>query len=120
MNKRGVGKAYEDQAVRFLETAGYTILERNYSCKFGEIDIIALDGSTLIFVEVKYRRTHASGFPEEAVGRTKQRKISLSADYFCLERGVRDNQECRFDVIAIDGGEIRHYPNAFFYCGNYY
>ena len=120
MNKRGLGKAYETTAACFLQNAGYTILERNYNCKFGEIDIIALEGQTLVFAEVKYRQDTQSGWPEEAVNRSKQRKICLSADYYCLEHSVPDNQDCRFDVIAIDNGELRHYPNAFLYCGNHY
>lgn len=117
MNKRSIGKEFEQRAVDFLQDKGYLILERNYQCKFGEIDIIALDREYLVFVEVKYRKNRESGYPEEAVNYQKQRKISKTAGYYCLQKNILENVCCRFDVIAIDAGEIRHYENAFLYCG---
>lgn len=120
MNKRSLGGEYEKAAADWLVKKGYTILERNYRSKTGEIDIIAAQGRTLVFVEVKYRSLEGSGFPEEAVDRRKQRRISLTADYYCMMHAVPDNTDCRFDVIAFDGGQIRHYENAFLYCGNHY
>lgn len=119
-NKRLIGAKYENLAVAKLTDEGYTILERNFSCKLGEIDIIALNKEALVFVEVKYRTNFSSGFPEEAVNYRKQRKISLCADYYCMIKGIYDNENIRFDVIAVDDGSIRHYKNAFMYCGNNY
>ena len=119
-NKRLIGAKYENLAVAKLTDEGYTILERNFSCKLGEIDIIALNKEALVFVEVKYRTNVSNGFPEEAVNYRKQRKISLCADYYCMIKGIYDNENIRFDVIAVDDGSIRHYKNAFMYCGNNY
>ena len=67
MNKRKTGQEQEAKAACFLKTQGYQILERNYRCKKGEIDLIAREGQYLVFVEVKYRSTNESGLPEEAV-----------------------------------------------------
>lgn len=117
MNKRKVGTAHEAQAIRFLQNKGYTVLERNFRCKVGEIDLVALDGEYLVFIEVKFRKTSGSGYPEEAVGAAKQRKISRTAEYYCMTRGISPDAGIRFDVIAIDGGQIRCYKNAFPYYG---
>ncbi len=115
MNRRRIGKEYEDRAADFLLGNGAVILERNYSCKFGEIDLIAQEAEALVFVEVKFRNHPDSGLPEEAVTPAKQRKICRTADYYCLTHGIMENTACRFDVIAIDGGELRHYRDAFCY-----
>ena len=120
MNKRGLGKAREEQAAAWLRDAGYTILEHNFNCRFGEIDIVALDAGTLVFVEVKYRRKRDSGFPEEAVTDWKKYRISKTADYYCLMHQVPDTTDCRFDVCAIDEDGVRLYRNAFPYCGKNY
>lgn len=79
MNKRKTGQEQEAKAACFLKTQGYQILERNYRCKKGEIDLIAREGQYLVFVEVKYRSTNESGLPEEAVDLRKQRQISRVA-----------------------------------------
>ncbi len=115
MNRRKRGAEYEDMVAKRLVDAGYIILERNFRCKIGEIDIIASKDGTLVFIEVKYRKNLASGYPEEAVSRTKQRRICLAADYYRIKKGVSDGVACRFDVVAIDGSGIRHYRNAFLY-----
>ena len=117
MDTRKRGDKYEEAAARMLAASGYRILERNFRCKFGEVDIIAKDRNTLVFVEVKYRKNRTSGYPEEAVSYAKQKKISLTAGYYCMTRGISDSVECRFDVVAIDGSAIRHHVNAFMYCG---
>lgn len=114
--KIGVGKYGEELAVRHLEDAGYRILERNYRCLLGEIDIIARDGESLVFVEVKSRRGDGFGEPQEAVGPKKQEKISKIAQYYLKEKGLR-SVRARFDVVAVrilpDGGRIRVIRNAF-------
>ncbi len=115
MNKRECGNKYEAVAANTLTASGYTVLQRNYRCRIGEIDIIAQDRDVLVFVEVKYRLTDASGYPEESVSYTKQRKISATADYYCMKHGITDEINRRFDVIAIDSAGIRHYENAFMY-----
>lgn len=117
MNKRAVGAAYEKKAGKYLEQQGYQVLEYNFRCRRGEIDIIAQEGAYLVFAEVKYRRDVGSGDPLEAVDLKKQRIISKTASYYCLTHGYGETTPCRFDVIAVLGEEIRLIRNAFDYCG---
>ncbi|HNZ11219.1 MAG: hypothetical protein BWX99_01788 [Deltaproteobacteria bacterium ADurb.Bin151] len=114
--KRGTGRAGEDIAAGFLEKNGYRISERNYRCPIGEIDIVARDKNDLVFVEVKTRRSADLGYPEQAVGIKKQKKISKLALWYLQEKrlnGVRT----RFDVVAVmmqpSGNDIRLIKNAF-------
>ena len=74
MNRRKEGAYYENLVAEYLKTQGYEILEKNYRCRIGEIDPIAKEGETLVFVEVKYRRDDKMGNPKEAVDRKKQKK----------------------------------------------
>lgn len=117
MNKRKTGQEQEVKAACFLKTQRYQILERNYRCKKGEIDLIAREGQYLVFVEVKYRSTNESGLPEEAVDLRKQRQISRVPAWYLTEKGLDIYTPCRFDVVAIEGEEIRLYRDAFFYQG---
>lgn len=117
-NTRKTGQEYEAMAAKYLEEKGYGILERNYRCPYGEIDIIAKDGSYLVFVEVKYRGSAAWGIPEEAVDGRKQRRISRAALSYYGHHGYEQGIPCRFDVIGVDGrGMISHIENAFDFCG---
>ena len=118
MNTRKCGSIYEEIAERYLKKRGYKITERNFSCKIGEIDLVVYDGDVLVFVEVKYRKSSSSGYPEEAVSHTKQRKLSRTADYYCIKNNISEKTDRRFDVVAIDGDVIRHHENAFMYCGS--
>ena len=113
MSNRSVGADKEALAAEYLEKSGYSILERNFYSRAGEIDIIALDGETVVFTEVKYRKKAGFGTPEEAVGRKKQEKIYKAAMYYIYKHHKSTDIPCRFDVIAVEGGEIRHYKNAF-------
>lgn len=113
-NRRKTGSNYEKRAAEYLSSLGYEILEMNYRCRSGEIDIVALDGNYLVFVEVKYRTDTYAGFPEEAVTAKKQRTISRVAAYYCLSHGLTD-RSCRFDVVAFLGEEVRLIRNAFDY-----
>ena len=79
MIRRKEGAYYENLVAEYLKTQGYEILEKNYRCRIGEIDLIAKEGETLVFVEVKYRRDDKMGNPKEAVDRKKQKKISMTA-----------------------------------------
>ncbi|MGN0142404.1 MAG: YraN family protein [Roseburia sp.] len=115
MNKRAVGTAYEKAAGEYLKQQGYEILEYNFRCRNGEIDLIARDGAYLVFVEVKYRHGAGAGSPLEAVNVKKQRTISRTADYYCLTHGYGETTPCRFDVVAVLGEEIRLVRNAFDY-----
>lgn len=109
-----VGQRYEHLAVQYLKGLGYQILEQNYRCRQGEVDIIAADGDCIVFCEVKYRKNQKHGYPEEAVTPAKQQKISRTALYYLYQNQLTDCM-CRFDVIGIMGEEIRHYRDAFSY-----
>ena len=116
INRKTRGKRGEDEAVDFLQKKGYRILERNFRFEHGEIDIVAEDDATLVFVEVKARRTKSFGEPEEAVTEFKRKQVRKVAGGYLFEHSI-ESRECRFDVIAIDHGEgrsiIRHFENAF-------
>ena len=114
-NKRMEGSRYEQLAARYLEQKGMDVLELNYRCRTGEIDIIARDGGYLVFVEVKYRRDDKMGNPKEAVNRKKQKKISMTASYYLMRECGRMDIPCRFDVAAVLGEQIEVVKNAFEY-----
>lgn len=116
MSTHSLGSGYEQMAAEFLRREGYEILERNFRYRQGEIDIIAREGVYLVFVEVKYRRDRGSGAPEEAVDRRKQQRICRTAAYYMVKRRVYDTCPCRFDVVAVEGRQIRLYRDAFPYC----
>lgn len=113
MNKRKVGAAYETMAAEYLQKHGCKILERNFRCRTGEIDIIAKDGDYLCFVEVKFRSGTGCGSPLEAVTPKKQQKIIGVAQYYMLRHGYPLDTLCRFDVVAIQNCEITVVRNAF-------
>lgn len=94
------GRSSEARAARHLKKNGYRILEQNYRTPVGEIDIIAKDGQTLVFVEVKARRTAGYGSPKQSVTPRKQRKISMAALYYLKTRKGM-SLRARFDVVAI-------------------
>ena len=112
-NRRAVGAKWETLAEQYLTEKGLRILERNYYFKGGEIDLIAVDGEYLCFIEVKYRKTEALGFPEEAVGYAKQRKLLLGARRYLYEHQLPESIPCRFDVVAILGQQITWIQDAF-------
>jgi putative endonuclease len=110
------GKAGEDLAVAELERRGYEITARRYRTRHGEIDIVARDGETVVFVEVKARTTAEFGTAAEAVTRAKQRRLVRMAIEYIAHNDIRD-VPLRFDVVAIDGSgdsaRIAVYPHAF-------
>lgn len=112
-NKRLVGAAHEQLAVVYLESLGYKILERNYRRRTGEIDLIALDQGTLAFIEVKYRGSRRKGSPEAAVDHRKQARIYRTAEFYLTEHRDWRDHLCRFDVIAVEGKQMRLYRDAF-------
>ena len=116
LQRQQLGKSGEDLAARALEEKGYAILARRYRTRHGEIDIVAQDGETLVFVEVKARATAEFGTAAEAVTDWKRRRLrAMAVDY--LARAQWTDRPCRFDVVAIDDVEtspvITIYPNAF-------
>lgn len=112
INKRAVGSHYEGLATAYLLEKGYEILESNFRCKFGEIDIIARDNEYIVFIEVKYRKTKQFGYPREAVTYQKIMHITRTAQYYLLTK-VGYEKACRFDVIEILDGTITHLEAAF-------
>ena len=101
---RGRGKAGEDDAVRWLESQGYEIVARNVVNHGGEIDVVAREGGTLCFVEVKARAGDRHGLAVEAVGFSKQRRLSRAAVLYLTARGWH-GRPCRFDVLGLDRGD---------------
>lgn len=112
-----LGKAGEDLACEELRRRGYAILDRRYRTRSGELDIVARDGLTLVFVEVKTRASQRFGSPVEAVTPAKCRQVAaMAADYLARRRPAA--RACRFDVVAITFGpggrpDIQVIPNAF-------
>ena len=95
------GAEAEEQAARFLERQGLCILQRNYRTRQGEVDVIARDGATLVFVEVRARRSLAFGGAAASVDWSKQHRIAAAARHYLLRLG--SEPPCRFDVIAWQG-----------------
>lgn len=112
-NKRKIGAYYEALACRYLAQKGFVILQQNFRVRQGEIDIIANDHGTLVFVEVKYRNDCSKGLPEEAVGIRKQRQICKVCLFYLSFHHIPTEHPIRFDVIAMNPRYIRWIPNAF-------
>ncbi len=116
-HNKELGRKGEEAAVRFLVRRGYDIVERNWTCIAGEADIIALDGDTVVFVEVKTRTSAANGLPGEAVTKEKRARYEKIACLY-LEHSDITDVSVRFDVVAIniigtDRAFIRHHIDAF-------
>ena len=107
-----MGRAGEKKAVEFLKDKGYKIVTQNFKTHFGEIDIIAKDGETVIFVEVKTRSSDEYGAPSEAVNFKKREKYFLVATEYLRNNNLLDAMS-RFDVIEIENGKINHIIDAF-------
>ncbi len=116
--RKKLGRLGEEAAVAYLVQKGYRILCRNYRCALGEIDLVAAEGSTLIFVEVRSRSSEDFGLPEESITWRKKRRLRQLASYFLASCGGHRGP-VRFDVLAIryaaDGSiaAINHIVNAF-------
>ena len=116
MNTRQRGKEWEQKVCRYLKDNGHFIVDVNFACACGEIDIIAAQRQTLVFIEVKYRRNARYGYALEAVTPAKQKKIRRTADVYLAKHAqntVFAGADCRFDVIGIDDGVITHIEDAF-------
>lgn len=112
MTSKIIGQKGEALACDFLVQKGYKIVTQNFSCPYGEIDIIAYDKTTLVFVEVKARSYVAYGGPLAAVTQAKQQRISQSAQLFIKEKCSKFDS-IRFDVVCVLPGGIEHIENAF-------
>ena len=103
MDRGEIGRRGEEYAARYLMGCGFRIVERNFRAKVGEIDIVAVDGDELVFVEVRYRRSAGHGTPAETVGPRKRLRLVRAAALFLQARGASDTP-CRFDVVALRPG----------------
>lgn len=122
MNRKKTGATGEKLACDYLKRKGIKIIVTNYSCRIGEIDIIAKDHRTLVFCEVKARNSREYGEPFEAVNKVKQERLKRLAEAYLQSmygnKKISNNCDCRFDVISIVFGgnrntEIIHIENAF-------
>jgi len=113
-----LGQRGEKAAAHYLRRQGYRVLARNVRSKLGELDLVALDGRTIVFVEVKTRVHHEAGLPAEAIDSDKQRRLTRLALHY-LRRHRLLEQSTRFDVVAVTWPQssqrpsIKHYRNAF-------
>lgn len=114
-NNRAIGTKYEQLAKEYLSAHGYEIVESNYYCKKGELDLIAKESGYLVFIEVKYRKNEKNGSGFDAVHMGKQKKMKQSALFYLMERHLSLDQPMRFDVVSVDDKEIKVIQNAFEY-----
>jgi putative endonuclease len=106
------GRRGEDLACRHLESQGLRLLERNYRCRAGEIDLVMLDGSTLVMIEVRSRSSAEHGGAAATVGSRKQRRFVLAAQHLMLTRPAYRRLAARFDVVAIDAAAAGEPPRV--------
>jgi putative endonuclease len=113
---KSLGKRGEEEALKYLTNKGYEIVDTNFRYDRAEIDVIARDRGVLVFVEVKTRRAETLGEPEDAVTFRKREQIRKAAQGYLFKQHL-DNEECRFDVLAIEyvagTADIRHIEDAF-------
>ena len=102
--RRAFGEAQEKAAARYLISQGLTLVCANFQCKLGEIDLIMRSSTSLIFVEVRYRRSLAYGTPAESVDYRKQRKLTRTAHSYLKTLQLTNRVPCRFDVLGISPG----------------
>lgn len=102
MLKQLLGKSAEGRAEKMLKDAGLVILARNYRCRLGEIDLIAQEGDTLVFVEVRCRSRSDYGSAAESITPAKQRRILAAARHYLA--GLARTPPCRFDAVTLDAG----------------
>lgn len=113
MGNLEIGQQAEEQACAFLEKKGLKLLERNFRCKLGEIDLIMRDKDEVVFVEVRKRSSDAFGSAVESVTFTKQRKVINTAMLYLQKQNWFDKVQCRFDIIGITQNKIEWIKDAF-------
>jgi putative endonuclease len=113
-DKRIKGDEKERLAESFLAAKGFTLIERNFFCKAGEIDLIMKEGEYLVFIEVRYRENKEFGGALASITPSKQKKLRRSAEYYLIKHFNNSPPPCRFDVVGIEGNnEIEWVKNAF-------
>jgi len=117
-SRRMTGAKKEEAAANYLIKQGYEILERNYHCRFAELDIVAREGEYLCFVEVKYRNSSRYEAPEGVISFKKMQKVCQGASFFMRENRILPDTPIRFDVVMMIDDEITLIRNAFDYISN--
>ena len=107
------GQDAEDLAAAYLQQRGLKLIARNYRCRFGEIDLIARDGATVVFVEVRMRTRGDFGSAAESIGAAKRRRLLAAARHYLAD--IRGDRACRFDAVLVEGPDraVRWLKNAF-------
>ena len=100
---RNIGQAAEDFALKTLKDKGFVLLERNFLCKQGELDLVMMDQKDLVFVEVRYRNSDRFGGAEESIDHFKQRKLKIAAEIWLQKNHQVRFDGCRFDVVSVTG-----------------
>ena len=113
MDRRGTGTRWERWASEYLQGQGMRVVESNFRCRQGEVDLIGRHQGYLVFVEVKYRSSSRKGHALEAVDCRKQRRICRTADFYRFLHGIGDDMPVRYDVLAVQDGEAHWVRNAF-------
>jgi putative endonuclease len=104
---RSEGARWEAAAQAYLESAGLTLLARNYTTRLGELDLVMRDGSSIVFVEVRYRENPAHGDGADSIGSAKRRKLVRAAALYLQEHPKFAALPCRFDVVALSGTQAQ-------------
>ncbi|ALO35953.1 hypothetical protein CMT41_15395 [Colwellia sp. MT41] len=112
------GKISEQFAQQFLVKQGLSLIDKNYHCRQGEVDLIMLDGDTYVFIEVKYRKSKAFGGALAAISSSKQQKVKHCVTFYLHQAGLNEyNTPCRIDVVALEGDinnpQVTWLKNAF-------
>lgn len=109
-DKQGIGSQAEEDALQFLLRNGLNLVDRNYRCRFGEIDLIMQNGDELVFVEVRKRKNMDFGGAAQSVSYAKQSRLIKTAKHFLMK--YRQAPACRFDVIAMEGDKCQWLKNV--------
>ncbi len=112
MNQRR-GQTAENRACEYLLKNGLRVLERNYRCRQGEIDLVMNDADTIVFVEVRYRSNPAFGSAAESVDSRKQGKLITAANHYLQQHPRQAQRPARFDVVSMNGNNLEWIRNAF-------
>lgn len=117
---RGTGALYEDIALAHARNQGLTLIERNFNCRFGELDLVLREGNVVVFLEVRYRKSQQFGGAMQSIGAQKRERLLKAASLFLQAHPELSRLACRFDVMAIAGTtqqpEINWQRNAFESC----
>jgi putative endonuclease len=108
------GKKWEEQGSKFLENQGFKIIDKNFTCRMGEIDIIAVKDEVIHFIEVKFRKKGSISNAAESVTVSKQKRIKSAAGFFLIKNQKYMDFYQQFDVFAIDGDRFEYIENCFY------